>query len=100
MRRDELDHGVDPALDVSSTQRGMIIDVGEDILQLAKSARLYHPPSRRPHAMALLGALASGGLGNAQDFPRLGAVIKAMRPPVLRGGGFTRRVRCSLLFFD
>jgi len=32
MRRDELDHGVDAALEVTSAQQRMIIDMGEDIL--------------------------------------------------------------------
>jgi hypothetical protein len=32
MRRDELDHGMDATLDATSAQRGMIIDVGENIL--------------------------------------------------------------------
>jgi hypothetical protein len=32
VRRDELDDGMDATLDVSSAQRRMIIDVGEDIL--------------------------------------------------------------------
>jgi hypothetical protein len=32
MRRDELDHGMDAALDGTSAQRRMIIDVGENFL--------------------------------------------------------------------
>jgi hypothetical protein len=47
VRRDEFDDGMDATLDVSSAQRRMIIDVGEDVLQLAKSAR-HIPNSHRP----------------------------------------------------
>ena len=47
VRRDEFDDGMDATLDVSSAQRRMIIDVGEDVLQLAKSAR-HVPNSHRP----------------------------------------------------
>jgi hypothetical protein len=47
VRRDELDHGMDATLDVTSAQRRMMIDVGENILQLAKRTRRV-PDSHKP----------------------------------------------------
>ena len=46
VRRDELDHGMDATLNVMSAQQRVIIDTGEDILELAKRTRRILDPHK------------------------------------------------------